>query len=75
MGTGPTNQVKMIALITPYKSQFDQWVSDFGREDEQYIFVSKIDDVRGRYFAAIQKGFTFYRVHPDVVEAAKQRIR
>lgn len=72
--TGPTKQVRVIALITPYKSGFDEWVRDFGREDEQYVWVSKEYDCDGRYFAAIQRGLLSFRVDQNVVELAKSRV-
>jgi len=70
-----TKTVRIVALLTPYKSKFYQWVREFGRDDEQYVFVSKLHDIDGYYFAAIQKGFMYFRVDQDVVDAVKTRIK
>lgn len=64
-----------IALITPSKQRFHQWVHDFGIHGQEYVMVSRVDDVRGRYFSATQPGLMSWQVDSDVVDNARDRIR
>jgi len=64
-----------IALITPYKRAFDNWVHDFGIHVQEYRQVNCIDNVRGVYFSAIQPGLQAWKVDSDIVDAARCRVR
>jgi hypothetical protein len=64
-----------IALITPYKHDFDIWVHDFGIDNEKYVFVSEMHHIDGRNFSAVQRGFKSWMVHNDVVQLAYRRVK
>lgn len=46
-----------VAVLTPYRKNFDYWVRDHGKKGVNYIMVNKTEDVRGRKFDRYERGY------------------
>lgn len=71
---------KYIGVITPFKQDFDLWVREMGSARYPYdyfIFVqiSKLDDIRGMLFHAVEYGYRSAWVDHDVRYQAFFRIK
>jgi len=68
---------KPVGVISPYKRLFDIWVHKNKKKNESYIWINKIDDIRGREFSRIEKTDRYYEIENfyDLNKVALQRIR
>lgn len=66
---------KIVGIITPYYRDFKEYEAENKKPNEDYVFISRIKDVRGRYFNELKYSVRSYLVDTDVVEAALRRIR
>ena len=69
----------VIGVVTPYGKSFEQWKSDIGfktyGEDAKFIQIRRMEDVIGRKYSAIEKGYKYYEIDSGIYDAAVLRVR
>lgn len=68
-----------IGVITPYFRLFEEWKKDIGYKtygkDATFIKISRMEDVVGRSYYTVEKGYKYYEVNSDVYDYAMLHIR
>tara|TARA_R110002033_G_C3824173_1_gene233354 strand:- start:210 stop:497 length:288 start_codon:yes stop_codon:yes gene_type:complete len=67
-----------IAVVTPYRRLFDVWVREHKHmynDKTEFVFISKIEDVKGWWFTDVKLGLQNELVDIDTYYAATMRIR
>lgn len=69
----------VIGVITPYFRLFEQWKRDVGfktyGEDAKFVQLRRMEDVVGREYYTIEKGYNHYEIDSGVYDAAVLRVR
>jgi len=69
----------VIGVVTPYFRLFEQWKRDIGfkiyGEDAKFIQLRRMEDVVGREYFTIEKGYKHYEIDSDIYDAAILRVR
>lgn len=69
----------VIGVVTPYLRSFEQWKRDIGfktyGEGAKFIRIRCMEDVIGRKFFTIEKGYKYYEIDSDIYDAAVLRVR
>ena len=69
----------VIGVVTPYFRLFEQWKRDIGfktyGEDAKFIQLRCMEDVVGREFFTIEKGYKHYEIYSGIYDAAILRVR
>ena len=69
----------IIGVVTPYFRLFEQWKRDIGfktyGEDAKFIQLRRMEDVVGREYFTIEKGYKHYEIDSDIYDAAILRVR
>jgi len=69
--------MKVVCVISSEKQYFDQWVQENKVPNEEYIFINKPEELRGREFSRIEYSFS-WNENPEVgkiIEIARMRVR
>ncbi len=70
---------EVIGVITPYLRDFEMWKVDIGYknygDDAEFVRIRNLDDVRGREFKDIVKGYKYWEINEDIYNAAISRSR
>lgn len=69
----PKNKV---AVLSYTKKDFDKWVKTNGREDELYVFVSKIEHAAGMVFKRVERLYGCWCIEdfPNVLDFVSSHI-
>jgi len=69
----------VIGVVTPFFRLFEQWKRDVGfrtyGNDAKFVQLRRMEDVVGRDYFTIEKGYKHYEIDSEVYDAAVLRVR